>query len=880
VAWFRQLFSRRRRYDELSESIREHINEKIADLMDQGVTREQAERTARREFGNVALIEERSREVWNWNRLDRFAWDFRISCRSLTRSPGFSMIAIAVIALCTGATTSLFTVVRSVLLRPLPFRDPSRLVMVYEHFRDPSMNTHGFNYNPVAPADYLDWRSQTNGFQDMAAYRGWHFNLTGEHSDLPEDISAGGGTWNLFPLLGVHAVLGRTFTESEDRPSGDVALLTWSLYERRFGGDSAIVGKQIHLDGQPYTVIGVLPKWFTWPDARIQIWIPFASGLPPMILRHHDFHFANVVARLRADVSLTTALSQVEALQYRLHLQNLNSPVAEDVAYGTLVGALSHNVKKPLTILLCAAICMLLIGCLNVANLMVARSAAKQKEIAIRNALGAQRSRLIREQLMESLLLSTVGGVAGVLLSLAATHWLVRIWRDLPSAQSIHADGMVLTFALALVCVTGLLAGLLPAIPSTNKRAIAALQGSSRKTAGSRARTTLRRTLLSVEIAATVVLLIAAGLLLKSLWLLRATELGCITDNVLTMSYSLPAKKYDSPDKVNAFNKALLERVRALPGVRAGALGSMMPGAGAGEDDAFTIPEHPQATATTAEHDALYRTIDPGYFSALEIPLLKGRFFSNDDRAGHLKTVIISNDLARQYFSGEDPLGKHLCVPARGTDQYQIVGVVADTLYKVGQPSEATMYFPVLNGESDEGLMIAVRTASDPLAMSIPVQKLFAELDPELPVSHVLTMQQIVARSLGNTSLSAGLVLAFAVLSLLLASVGLYGVLSYMTTQRTGEIGVRLALGAQREQVVRQTLGDGLRPALYGLVLGLTASVGAVRLIQSMLYGTRPLDPAIFAVVAATLLAVAALACLLPAWRASRLDPMQALRSE
>jgi putative ABC transport system permease protein len=376
------------------------------------------------------------------------------------------------------------------------------------------------------------------------------------------------------------------------------------------------------------------------------------------------------------------------------------------------------------------------------------------------------------------------------------------------------------------------------------------------------------------------VLLIGAGLLLKSFWQLRTTNLGCATSNMLTMGYSLPTAKYDTPEKVNAFNEGLLERVRSIPGVRAVGLGSIVPGAGTGEDDAFTISEHPPVAPGVALPEALYRRADPGYFSALQIPLMSGRFFTSNDRAGHPKTIMISQQLAQQYFPGENPLGKHLNIPAYSFADCEIVGVVADTLYQVGQPSRPAMYYPVLNGMSNVGLTLVVRTTSDALALSVPVQKQIAALDPELPVSDVLTMDQIVEQSLGNASLSASLVLAFAVLSLLLASVGLYGVLSYLMTQRTGEIGVRMALGARRAQVVRLMLGDGLRPAVYGLVLGLAASVGAVRLIESMLYETRPLDPLIFAVVAATLLAVASLACMIPAWKASRIDPMQALRME
>ena len=866
---------------DLERELRSDLELEEEEQRENGLTPREARYAALRAFGNLTLTREHTRAVWRWNRLENLIRDLRISVRKLFRSPGFSMMAVLVMALCIGAATSLFTVVRSVLLRPLPFRDPARLVMVFDHFRDPTMNAQGFNYNSVAPADYYDWRKQTRGFEDMAAWRYWQFNLTGEKGELPELVGARGGSWNLFPLLGVNAAIGRTFTESEDRPDGTAVMLSWSLFERRFGGDATVVGRQIHLDGKPYTVVGILPKWFTWPDAKVQLWVPYASGLPPDLLTHHDFHFTRVVARLRPDVSLASALSQIGTVQYQLHMQNLHAPVAEDVASKTLIEDLGQDVKKPLIILLYAVACMVLIGCLNVANLTVARSAARQKEIAIRSALGARRITLIRVQLMESLLISIAGGAAGVLLSFAATQWLVATWKDLPSAQHIHTDGVVLAFACALIVAAALLAGLLPAISSTSKSAIAALQASSRSAAGSQSRTVLRKTLLTVEIAATVVLLIAAGLLLKSFWRLRTTDIGCAIDNVLTIGYSLPAKKYDSPEKKNAFNEALLERVRALPGVRAAGLASFVPGTGAMEDDIFTVLEHPPIAAGAALPDALLRTADPGYFSALQIPLLKGRSFTTDDRAGHQKTIIISRLLAQQYFPGEDPLDKHLHIAAYGNADYEVVGVVADTLYQVGQPARPTMYFPVLNEQIDVGgLTLAVRTAIDPLALSLQIQKQIAALDPELPVSDVLTMQQIIAQSLSNASLSATLVLAFAVLSLVLASVGLYGVLSYLMTQRTGEIGIRIALGAQREQVLRLMLGDGLRPALYGLVLGLAASAAAVRLIESMLYGTRPLDPGIFAAVAATLLVVAALACLVPAWRASRIDPMQALRME
>jgi predicted permease len=870
----------RKRDQDLERELRSDLELEEEEQRERGLSPEEARFAALRAFGNPTLIHEHTRTVWGWNLLENLFRDLRVSARTLVRSPGFSLIVAVVMALCICAATSLFTVVRSVLLRPLPFQDPTHLVMLYEHFRDPSMNTQGFNYNTVAPADYYDWREKTHGFQDMAAWRWEQFSLTGRRGELPEMVSAAGGSWNLFPLLGVHAALGRTFIESEDRTDGNAVLLTWNLFERRFGGDASIVGGQIHLDGKPCTVVGVLPKWFTWPNAKMQVWVPFAAGLSPEILQHHDYHFAHVVGRLRPEVSLASALGQIEAVQYRLHLQTLPAPVAEDVASRTLIQDLANNVKSPLLLLFWAAGCMLLIGCLNVANLMVARSAARQREVAIRSALGAQRMTLIRVQLAESLLICALGGAAGVGLSFVATKWLTNAWKDLPSAQGIHVDIIVLAVACTLVVTAGVLAGLLPAISSTQKGTIPSLQASARSGAGSQSHTALRKTLLTVEIAVTVVLLVAAGLLLKSFWRLRTTNLGCTIGNVLTMGYSLPAEKYSKPEKVNAFNEDLLRRVGALPGVQAVALASAVPGAGAGEDDSFTISERPPVIGGAALPDALFRLVSPGYFSAFQIPLLSGRFFTTDDRAGRPKTVIISRQLARQYFPGENPLGKHLHLVPYGNADYEIVGVAADTLYQVGQPSKATMYFPVLNGDSSMGSTLVVRSASDPLALSIPMQKQLAELDPQLPVSDVLTMEQIIGASLGNQVFSATLVLAFAILSLLLASVGLYGVLSYLMTLRTVEMGIRIALGCRREQVVRLMLLDGLRPALFGLGFGLIASALAVRVIRSMLYETRPLDPAIFAAVAATLLAVAMLACLVPAWKASRIDPMQALRFE
>ena len=878
MSW-RRFFRRKQSDADLIQEIDLHLAEEIDEYVALGMSPQEARRWALLKFGNPQRVRE---NLWRQNTvtaLDHFWRDLKYTARTLARAPGFTLVAVMVMALCLGATTSLFTIVQAVLLKPLPFQDPSKLIMIYEHFPDSNAE---FDYNKVSAADYYDWRGQTHGFEDMAAWRHWMFNLTGERTELPEVVQAAAGTWNLFSVLGVRPALGRTFTEAEDRPGANrVAILTWSIFQRRFGEDPSVIGEQVRLDANPYTVVGVLPRWFVYPDASVQVWILYGSVATPELLAHHDFHQSFVIARQRPHVSLASAMSQVSAIQYRLHMLYLDESVAGEVKARSLRDDVVRDVKRPLLVLLGAVGCVLLIGCLNVANLLVARGAARQKEIAIRGALGAARLTLIRQQMVESVLICIAGGAIGILLSFAATQWLVGAWQGLPRAEAIHIDGAVLTFSCALVFVAALLAGLLPALSTTQKAAYAALQDSSRSAKGSVSGTTLRRTLLTIEIAVTVVLLIAAGLLLKSFIHLRTTDLGATTKNVLTMHYDLPRRQYDKAEKVVAFNEILLGQLRHLPGVLAVGLGSIVPGAGYGGDKYFTIPEHPPQQPGEALPDALYRMADPGYFSALQIPLLVGRFFTPADRLEHSNYVIISRQLAQEYFRGEDPLGKHLYVDwDSGPRNYEVVGVVGDTLYQTGKSAKAAMYFPVFAGPLDRDYTVVVRTASDPLAFSLAVQKTIAALDPSLPVSSVLTMEQIVGQSAETIRFSATLVLAFAALSLLLAAVGLFGVLSYIVAQRTAEIGIRMALGAQRDQVMRLMLGDGLRPALIGLGLGLVASAGVTRLIQSMLYGTRPLDPPVFLLVTSILLLVASAACVLPAWQASRLDPMQALRSE
>lgn len=874
------LFRRDRETARLNDELQFHLEQQVSENIAKGMSPAEARSAALRKFGNPTLLRDQARSTWSWNWLETGVRDVRYGVRTLGRSPGFALIAILVMALGIGATTSLFTIVRAVLLKPLPFRDPNNLVMVYEHFRAST----GEGFNVVSAGDYQDWRAQTHGFEDMAAWRGYGFNLTGEHQELPEVVEAAGGSSNLFSLLGVEPALGRGFTVEEDHPGANhVVMLSWSLFQRRFAGDPSIVGKTIRLDTNSYTVVGVLPRWFTYPDARTQLWVPYGQTFTPEQYAVHDNHQSHVVARLRSEVSVAAATKEVSALQYRLHEANASKPVAEDAVYRLMIDDVVQDVKTLLIVLLCAVGCMLLIACLNVSNLLVARSAMRRKEVAVRGALGGSRLSLIREQMTESLLICVAGGLLGLAISVLATRWLAGHWQALPRADAIQMDFGVMAFSVGLIFLTALLAGLLPAISSTGSGVLAALQESSRSIGGSASRATLRKVLLTAEIALTVILLVLAGLLFKSFLHLRTSNLGCTTDRVLTIKYGLPEKQYDTREKVTAFHEALLDRVRHLPGVVAAGLVSTPPGGGWGGDRVFTIPERP-TVAFNLQNDALNRVVDPGYFSALQIPLISGRFFTEQERLTRDSYIIVSKQFATQYFPGDNALGKHIKVLWGGkVGEYEIVGVVGDTLYDVTQqPTKATMYFPILSGIPDEAgsATIVVRTTGDPLALSVPVQKQVGALDPALPVYDVLTMQQIVGSSTASQSFSATLVLAFAALSLLLAAIGLYGVLSYLVTQRITEIGIRIALGAQRSEVLRLVLLDGLRPVVVGLLIGLAGGAAAGALIRSVLYGTSPLDPVVFATMIGSLLFTAIVACAVPAIRASRIEPMQALRTE
>jgi putative ABC transport system permease protein len=867
------LFHRGNAGAHLDDELRFHIEQQIAENVAAGMSADEARYAALRSFGNPALLREQARATWSWNWLESLLRDVRYGSRTLMRTPGFAAIAIVVMALGIGANVALFTVVRSVLLNPLPFHDPDRLVALYEQSPDGQ-----YPYNIIAGGVFAEWRKQNRSFSDLALFGEAEFNLSGVSGQLPEKVHGVACTWNLLPTLGVQPALGRNFTEADDRHSANATvLMSWGLWKRRFGGNPSIINQTIHLDGQSYTVIGILPAWFAYPDATTQLWTPVYHYKPAEQMDGLGSHQFQAIGRLKPGITAAQGMADLSVITRRLHDQHLDNPfVGKAANIKPLLEDMVGDIKRPLYVLLAATCCVLLIACLNVANLLVARAAARRRELAIRTALGGGRLRLLRERLMESVLLSAAGGAAGLLLAYGAVHWLVSTRQEMTRVEAIHIDGVVAAFTIGLIVLCALFAGSISSLSTKSNQLLLSLQDSARGSSAGRAHTMLRRSLLAAEVGLTVVLLIGAGLLLKSYQHLRSSNLGCITENVLTMQIGLPGARYKTPGPapVNFF-ETLLARVRALPGVDAAGIAEAVPGQGYWQDEDFSVVEHPPLPQGTVQY-AIYRFADPGYFAAMGVPLLKGRTFDPNRRLDNANEAIVTAAFAKQYFPNEDPLGKHLHNEKK---DFEIVGIVGDTRYSLAEDPKPIQYYPLFSGKSNSGTLV-IRSSRDVKQLAMPVQRIIQDMDRDLPVSDVLTMDQLLGKSTLDQSFNATLLTAFAALSLLLAAVGLFGVLSYIVAQRTSEIGIRIALGAQREQVLRLMLLDGLRPALFGLVLGLAASVGAARLIRSMLFGTQPLDPAVFAVVAATLLLVAAIACMVPAWRASRLDPMQALRTE
>ncbi|HEY2470034.1 MAG TPA: ABC transporter permease [Terracidiphilus sp.] len=874
------LFHRQRASVHLDNELQFHLDRQIAENRSAGMSPAEARYAALRQFGNPALLREHTRATWSGGWFDSLSQDLRYIIRTLVRTPGFTGIAILIIALGIGANVALFTLVHRILLNPLPFRDPGQLVSIYEH---ESNGSNPFSYLPVDTGTFFEWQRASQSAAEMAMISPFQdYNVSAQGGNLPEKIDAAMCSWNFFSVLGVNPALGRSFTPADDTPTAEASvILSAPFWQRRYSGDPAIIGKKIWLDARPYTVIGVMPASFVYSGAfggnTDQVWTPIAHEMPPDMMETFEDHETIVVARLQSGTTVQALVGRLNAVQKQIKIAHPGPAVHDAVIGRTMLDDEVHNYKTPLYVLLAATGCVLFIASINVASLLIARIAARRKDLAIRIALGGGWIRLMRDRILESLLLSALGGALGLLLADGALQWLVHARQDMNRIEAIRIGGAEIAFAGLAIFATALFAGLISAFSSNVSDVLGSLQEASRTLSNSRARAGLRRSLLVIEVSLTVVLLVGAGLLLKSYQRLRSTDLGVPVENVLTMHFSLPDVRYKNEIQQAQFFESLLARVRALPGVQSAGLVSAAPGQGWGGDQLANVVEHSPLPKGTGL-DLQVRGADPGYFAAIQIPLLRGRIFTSDERSEHVRVAVISQSAAELCFPGEDPIGKHLKIQINGQVS-EVIGVVGDTRWNVTEPPHPMLYWPIY-GSGYSGATVILRSSQNVGAFAMPVQRIIGSMDPDLPVSNVGTLRDTIGKSTVDSQFDSLLVLAFAIIALILAAAGLYGVLTYLVTQRTSEIGIRIALGARREQLLGTVLFDGLRPALIGLCIGLVASAAATRLISSLLYQTQPLDPTVFTEVAALLLAVATLACMLPAWRASRLDPMQALRTE
>jgi predicted permease len=797
------------------------------------------------------------------------AQDVRFALRGLRRNPGFTAVAVATLALGIGANSAIFSVVQAVLLRPLPYQEPQRLVAVLQDGR-----------GPVSPANFLDLRAQNSVFQQLAAAQAWQATLTG--AGPPEAVRALQLTADLFSVLGVPAARGRTLVAGDDAPgAGRVVVIGHQLWQRRFGGDPGLLGRALLINGESHTVVGIMPPTFQFAPFWImdtELWVPL-----DLAARRADRSGASLrlFARRAPQVSLAQAQAQVDTLGRRLAQQFPDDNKGLRLQVVPLHDRAVGQVRRALLVLLGCVSFVLLIACANVANLTLARASARRKEIAVRASLGASRSRLVRQLLTESVVLALAGGALGLLLAAGSIDLLITLApANLPRLQTVTLDGPVLAFTLAVALGTGLVFGLAPALALTRADPGAGLRQSSRgATEGSR-RHGLRSLLVVSQVALALMLLVGAGLLLRSFQRLLAVDAGFDARHVLSAVVPLADPRYQEPARRAAFYQDLVGRVRALPGVEAVGATNHLPIGGDIWGLSYTIEGAPPP-APGDEPSAIYRTIAPGYLRALGMSLLRGRDFHDADRPETPGVAIVNQAFARQAWPGQDPLGKRIRVEDGGPNPRAIVGVVKDTRQRdwTAAPTPE-MYLAFLQNPPSRGLTLVVRAAGDPLTLAPALERQVWAIDPNLAVVQVRSMEEVVAQAIGQPRFNLLLLNAFAALALLLAAVGIYGVMAYAVHRRTQELGIRLALGAQTRDLRRLVVGQGMALAAVGVALGLAAAFGTTHIMQAMLFEVTPTDPPTFLAISTLLLTVALLATYLPARRATRIDPLTALRAE
>jgi putative ABC transport system permease protein len=800
--------------------------------------------------------------------------DLRFALRQLRKSPGFTLIAVITLALCIGANTAIFSVVNAVLLRPLPYPHSEQLVRVFGS--QPQLALA-----PSSPANFLEWKEENQVFERIGTYVGQGFNLLG--GDKPERVIGARVSADLLPLLGVQPALGRLFTNDEDQEGrGQVVIVSHDFWRSRFGGGPNIVRQTITLNDRPYTVIGVMPPGFAFPSTRTQVWVPIAFNAAERKTR--DTNFIDVIARLKPGVSIEQARANMNAVARSQTERYPKTNTGVGVKVVSLQEHIVGDVRPMLVVLLGAVAFVLLIACANVANLLLARAAARQREMAIRGALGASRSRVVRLLLTESVLLAVVGGAFGLLLAFWSLDLLVSLKpANLPRLAEIGVDRTVFLFTLAISVVTGLLFGVAPALQVSKMDLNEGLKESSLGGTDSPRRHRLRALLVVSEVALSLVLLVGAGLMIRSFSRLLAVDPGFKADHVLTAFVSLPVSKYPKREEQTAFFDRLLERLRNVPGVSAAGLVTDIPLYG-GSSTGFDVDGRPEALPGQRPMTD-YRLINADYFAAMGMKLVKGRAFSRYDTEAAPGVVIINETMATRFFAGEDPIGRRLDLSGDPKDLREIVGVVGDVRnYGVDEDVKPEVYVPFLQSAPDylsgvvSAMTIVVRSAIAPTALGSALREQVQALDKDQPVSEIKTMEWYLADSMAQRRFNMLLLGVFAGLALVLAAVGIYGVIAYTVTQRTHEMGIRIALGAKGGDILRLVFSNAMATTLIGIALGLGAAFALTRLLRSLLYQVSPTDPFVFAAIPLLLLSVAVIATYLPARRAMKVNPITALR--
>ncbi len=870
---------------EIVEELSQHLNDRYQELRAAGSTDAAAREAALADLSEERLLAAQLRAVEELaspnpvvlgarernSMLGDLLQDIRYSVRSLAASPAFTLVAVMALALGIGANTAVFSVFRGVLLNPLPYPHAERLVWLW-----PADARTGEVYGgAISPPDFVDYRKQSKSFENLSAFLSLDLTLNGGQA---ERVSAAGVSAGFFETLGTRPALGRPFG-SDDEQVGwpQAAILSDGLWRRHFGADPAVIGQKISLDGKNVTVAGVMPQGFEFPKGA-QLWEPMPLRYEEMTVRR--FHFLRVVGRLKPGVSMQRADQEMKAICAGLAQVYPDSNRYMSTQLVGLLEQMVGSLRPTFTLLLFAVGFVLLIACANVAHLQLARAAARQKEIAIRSSLGASAGRVLRQLLTESVLLALLGGALGAVLAVFGLKALVALHpANLSRLEELRPDAWMFAFTAAISILTGLVFGLAPAVCAARPDLVDTLKDGGRGGSTGRAHHHLHNILVAAEVAIAVVLLAGAGLLVRSYQRLQDVNPGFDPTGALAMQITLPMRPGASDHGDADFHRALLERIAALPGVEAAGMVSELPLSGQGTDTAFSIDGRPVPKASERPY-ADDRTITAGYFEAMRIPLLKGRYFTDADRDGGTNVVIVSRAFAEQYFRGQEALGQHLTIDHGVPFHCEIVGVVGDVHHRsLASAPRPTMYTPDAQAYMRRGTLV-IRNQTNALGIAGAVRREVAALNRDVPVFGIQTMRDLVFDSVGQPRFRTLLLAVFAAVALLLAAAGIYGVMAYSVTLRMHEIGIRLALGADTRAVLRLVVGGGMRWAAAGVAIGLAAAFGLTRLLAAMLYEVRPTDPVSFATVPLILLGVAFLSCYVPARRATRLDAILALRHE